>query len=91
MVSGGYYFGLYVDNVIWGDWLIGLWIWIDLLVMLFFVEFDEYDGGEFVIEDIYGLYEVKLLVGDCVFYFLISFYFVMLVMWGVWVVFFFWF
>jgi PKHD-type hydroxylase len=40
----------------------------DLSATLFLSEPDEYEGGELVIEDIYGTYTVKLPAGDIVIY-----------------------
>src|ERR1700761_3240122 len=66
--SSGHHFGLHVDNAIRGDRLTGLRIRTDLSVTLFLAEPDDYDGGELVIEDFYGLHEVKLPAGDLVLY-----------------------
>lgn len=89
----GQMFGFYVDNVVCYDYsVVGQLqlVCIDLLVILFLSDLDEYEGGELVIEDIYGNQWVKLLVGYMVFYFGISLYQVILVIVGVWLVFFFW-
>jgi PKHD-type hydroxylase len=64
----GHHFGLHVDNAVRGDHLTGLRIRTDLSVTLFLSEPDEYDGGELVIEDLYGSHEVKLPAGDLVLY-----------------------
>ena len=61
-------FGIHVDNAIRGDPLTGLRIRTDLSVTLFLSEPEEYDGGELVVEDIYGSHEVKLPAGDLVLY-----------------------
>jgi PKHD-type hydroxylase len=37
-------------------------------VTLFLSEPDEYDGGELVVEDLYGSHEIKLAAGDLVLY-----------------------
>lgn len=58
--------------------------------MLFLIEFEDYDGGEFVIDDIFGEYGVRFVVGDMVFYFSSSLYCVMFVICGVCVCLFFW-
>lgn len=83
-------FGIYVDNVIWLLCGMDFCVCSDLLVMLFFEEFGVYDGGELCVEDMYGVYCVKLLVGDFVLYLVLSLYYVMLVMCGECVVLFFW-
>src|SRR5579872_1101361 len=64
----GQFFGEHVDNCIRGDRLTGLRIRTDLSVTLFLSEPDEYDGGELVVEDLYGSHEVKLPAGDLVVY-----------------------
>jgi PKHD-type hydroxylase len=66
--SDGHHFGLHVDNAVRGDKLTGLRIRTDLSVTLFLSEPDEYDGGELVIEDLYGTHEIKLPAGDLVLY-----------------------
>src|SRR6201993_1091461 len=66
--SDGHHFGLHVDNAVRGDRLTGLRIRTDLSVTLFLSEPDEYDGGELVIEDLYGSHEIKLPAGDLVLY-----------------------
>ena len=66
--SGGHHFGIHVDNAVRGDRLTGLRIRTDLSVTLFLSEPDEYDGGELVVEDLYGSHEVKLPAGDLVVY-----------------------
>jgi PKHD-type hydroxylase len=66
--TGGHHFGIHVDNAVRGDHLSGLRIRTDLSVTLFLSEPAEYDGGELVIEDFYGSYEVKLPAGDLVLY-----------------------
>jgi len=64
----GHHFGIHVDNAVRGDRLTGLRIRTDLSVTLFLSEPDEYDGGELVVEDLYGSHEVKLSAGDLVVY-----------------------
>ncbi|SEB71646.1 Fe2+-dependent dioxygenase [Bradyrhizobium erythrophlei] len=66
--SDGHHFGLHVDNAVRGDRLTGLRIRTDLSVTLFLSEPEEYDGGELVIEDLYGSHEIKLRAGDLVVY-----------------------
>ena len=66
--SGGHHFGLHVDNAVRGDRLTGLRIRTDLSVTLFLSEPEEYDGGELVVEDLYGSHEIKLAAGDLVLY-----------------------
>ena len=64
----GHHFGIHVDNAVRGDRLTGLRIRTDLSVTLFLSEPEEYDGGELVVEDLYGSHEVKLPAGDLVLY-----------------------
>src|SRR6201996_25485 len=64
----GKFFGEHVDNCIRGDHLTGLRIRTDLSVTLFLSEPEEYDGGELVVEDYYGLQRVKLPAGHAVLY-----------------------
>ena len=66
--SDGHHFGVHVDNAVRGDRLTGLRIRTDLSVTLFLSEPDEYDGGELVVEDLYGSHEIKLEAGDLVLY-----------------------
>jgi len=66
--AGGHHFGIHVDNAVRGDRLTGLRIRTDLSVTLFLSEPSEYDGGELVVEDLYGSHEVKLPAGDLVLY-----------------------
>jgi PKHD-type hydroxylase len=66
--ADSHHFGIHVDNAVRGDRLTGLRIRTDLSVTLFLSEPDEYDGGELVVEDLYGSHEVKLSAGDLVVY-----------------------
>src|ERR1700710_2480296 len=66
--ADGHHFGVHVDNAVRGDRLTGLRLRTDLSVTLFLSEPDEYDGGELVIEDLYGSHEIKLSAGDLVLY-----------------------
>jgi len=66
--SNGHHFGIHVDNAVRGDGLTGVRIRTDLSVTLFLSEPEEYDGGELVIEDLYGSHEIKLPAGHLVLY-----------------------
>jgi PKHD-type hydroxylase len=66
--SDGHHFGIHVDNAVRGDRLTGLRIRTDLSVTLFLSEPDEYEGGELVVEDLYGSHEIKLPAGHLVLY-----------------------
>src|SRR6185437_5063597 len=56
--DAAHHFGIHVDNAVRGDPLTGLRIRTDLSVTLFLSEPDEYDGGELVVEDLYGSHEI---------------------------------
>ena len=88
--SDGHRFGLHVDNAVRGDRLTGMRIRTDLSVTLFLSEPEEYDGGELVIEDLYGSHEIKLPAGDLVLYPASSLHLVTPVTRGVRVASFFW-
>ena len=64
--SGAY--GNHVDNSILYDATVGKNFRTDVSSSLFFTDPDEYEGGEMVIEDTFGLHEVKLPAGDLILY-----------------------
>lgn len=66
--SGGQSFGTHVDNAIRQVPGTPLRIRTDLSATLFLAEPAEYDGGELVVEDVYGLHSVKLPAGHMVLY-----------------------
>jgi PKHD-type hydroxylase len=66
--SGGQSFGNHVDNAIRQTAGTGQRIRTDLSATLFFAQPDEYDGGELVVEDTYGVHTVKLPAGDLILY-----------------------
>jgi PKHD-type hydroxylase len=66
--SGGQSFGSHVDNSIRTVPGTAHRIRTDLSATLFFAQPDEYDGGELVIEDTYGVHSVKLPAGSMVLY-----------------------
>lgn len=66
--EGGQSFGSHVDNAIRQVKGTPHRIRTDLSATLFLSAPDEYDGGELVIEDTYGLHSVKLAAGDLVLY-----------------------
>jgi PKHD-type hydroxylase len=61
-------FGNHVDNAIRQVTGTPHRVRTDLAATLFFTNPDEYDGGELVIEDTYGLHSVKLAAGSMVLY-----------------------
>jgi PKHD-type hydroxylase len=66
--SGGHAFGNHIDNAIRQIAGTGHRIRTDLSATLFLAEPDEYEGGELVVEDTYGVHKVKLPAGDMVLY-----------------------
>jgi PKHD-type hydroxylase len=66
--SGGQSFGSHIDNSIRQVTGTPHRVRTDLSATLFFTGPDEYDGGELVIEDMYGVQSVKLPVGHMVLY-----------------------
>ena len=65
---GGQSFGTHVDNAIRQVPGSGHRIRTDLSATLFLAEPEEYDGGELVVEDTYGVHSVKLNAGHLVLY-----------------------
>ena len=65
---GGQSFGNHVDNAIRQTTNGSLRIRTDLSCTLFLAEPEEYDGGELLIEDTYGVHSVKLPAGHMVLY-----------------------
>jgi PKHD-type hydroxylase len=66
--SGGQNFGTHVDNAIRQVTGTEHRIRTDLSATLFFSEPDEYEGGELVIEDNFGVQRVKLNAGSMILY-----------------------
>lgn len=66
--QGGHSFGNHVDNAIRQSPVTGVRIRTDLSATLFLTDPDEYDGGELVVEDTYGVHSVKLPAGDMILY-----------------------
>jgi PKHD-type hydroxylase len=66
--QGGQSFGTHVDNAIRQVSGTGHRIRTDLSATLFFSQPDEYDGGELIVEDTYGLHNVKLPAGHLILY-----------------------
>src|SRR5690606_10134176 len=65
---GGMAFGSHVDNAIRFHPPSGERFRTDLSATLFLVPPEDYDGGELVVEDTYGMQRVKLPAGDMVLY-----------------------
>lgn len=66
--EGGQEFGAHVDNAIRQLQGTEFRIRSDLSCTLFLAEPDEYDGGELIVEDLFGEHGVKLSAGDMVLY-----------------------
>jgi PKHD-type hydroxylase len=66
--SGGQSFGTHVDNAVRQVPGTPHRLRTDLSATLFFSEPDEYDGGELVVEDTYGVHSVKLPAGHLILY-----------------------
>jgi len=66
--QNGQSFGTHVDNAIRQVTGTGHRIRTDLSATLFFSRPDEYDGGELIVEDTYGLHNVKLPAGHMILY-----------------------
>jgi PKHD-type hydroxylase len=65
---GGQSFGNHVDNAIRQSRSNGAPVRTDLSATLFLTDPDEYDGGELMVEDTYGVHSVKLPSGHMVLY-----------------------
>ena len=66
--QGGQSFGTHVDNAIRQITGTPHRIRTDLSATLFLAQPDEYDGGELIVEDTYGVHSVKLPAGHLVLY-----------------------
>jgi len=65
---GGESFGNHVDNAIRQSVTTGMRIRTDLSATLFLADPEEYEGGELMIEDTYGVHAAKLPAGHMVLY-----------------------
>jgi len=65
---GGQSFGNHVDNAIRQTRGRGVMVRTDLSATLFLADPEEYDGGELMVEDTYGVHSVKLPSGHMVLY-----------------------
>jgi len=66
--TGGGHFGTHVDTAIRSLASTGQRIRTDVSATLFLTPSDQYDGGELLVEDTYGLHTVKLPAGHMVLY-----------------------
>lgn len=65
--DGGGHYGNHVDNAIQRGAALTK-VRTDVSVTVFISRPDEYDGGELIVEDTFGVHEVKLPAGDAVLY-----------------------
>ncbi|HVY06811.1 MAG TPA: Fe2+-dependent dioxygenase [Burkholderiales bacterium] len=65
---GGMEFGNHVDSAVRVHGPSGVRIRTDISATLFLAAPDEYDGGELLVEDAYGVQRVKLPAGDMILY-----------------------
>ena len=65
---GGQSFGNHVDNAIRQSRTNGSTVRTDLSATLFLTDPDEYDGGELMVEDTFGVHSVKLPAGHMILY-----------------------
>jgi len=66
--TGGGHFGTHVDTAIRALASSGQRIRTDVSATLFLTPPDQYEGGELLVEDVYGLHSVKLTAGHMVLY-----------------------
>jgi PKHD-type hydroxylase len=66
--TGGGHFGTHVDTAIRTHATTGQRIRTDVSATLFLTPPDQYDGGELIVEDTYGVHSVKLPAGHMVLY-----------------------
>jgi PKHD-type hydroxylase len=66
--DGGHSFGSHVDNAVRQVAGMNLRIRTDLSATVFLADPSEYDGGELLVEDTYGVHQVKLPAGHMILY-----------------------
>ncbi|OYW29269.1 MAG: Fe2+-dependent dioxygenase [Caulobacter sp. 12-67-6] len=66
--GAGMGFGDHIDNSVRRDPVTGQTLRTDLSATLFLSEPEDYDGGELVVDDLYGSHAVKLSAGDLILY-----------------------
>lgn len=65
--AGGEHYGNHIDGAMRRT-AGNQWMRTDVSSTLFLCEPEEYDGGELIVEDAYGVHEVKLPAGDLILY-----------------------
>jgi PKHD-type hydroxylase len=66
--AGGEHYGNHIDGAMRRIPATGQWLRTDVSSTLFLCDPEEYDGGELIVEDAYGVHEVKLPAGDLILY-----------------------
>ncbi|ABI76931.1 oxidoreductase, 2OG-Fe(II) oxygenase family [Hyphomonas neptunium ATCC 15444] len=66
--EGGGHYGNHVDSAIHADPFLGVSVRTDVSTTVFLNDPEDYDGGELIVEDTYGVHEVKLPAGDAILY-----------------------
>jgi PKHD-type hydroxylase len=66
--AGGEHYGNHIDGAMRRIPATGRWLRTDVSSTLFLCDPEEYDGGELIVEDAYGVHEVKLPAGDLILY-----------------------
>jgi PKHD-type hydroxylase len=66
--EGGGHYGNHVDNAVQRDPARLTQVRTDVSVTVFVSRPDEYDGGELIVDDTFGVHEVKLAAGDAILY-----------------------
>jgi len=66
--EGGGTYGNHIDNALQIHRFTGERLRTDVSTTVFLSDPDDYEGGEMIIEDTYGVHEVKLAAGDAILY-----------------------
>ncbi|MYN24945.1 Fe2+-dependent dioxygenase [Duganella levis] len=66
--AGGEHYGNHIDGAMRRIPATGQWLRTDVSSTLFLCDPEEYNGGELIVEDAYGVHEVKLPAGDLILY-----------------------
>jgi PKHD-type hydroxylase len=66
--AGGEHYGNHIDGSMRRIPDTDQWLRTDVSSTLFLCDPEEYDGGELIVEDAYGVHEVKLPAGDLILY-----------------------
>jgi PKHD-type hydroxylase len=66
--EGGGHYGNHVDNAVQRDAHRQTNVRTDVSITVFISAPDDYEGGELIVEDTYGVHEIKLPAGDAIIY-----------------------